>query len=108
MGRKSRRVKAQEEQVRRLEDWPADTPLRDRGVYLVVKHLGDLQEWLLRKVGEPCWRSSDGRIRRLRDMSTSHLYNCMALLDRQMMAGDRYTHTQYDQILRELDRRLRP
>ena len=47
-----------------------------RFLYWIVYQLGTLQAFILVVlIREPVWRSHDGRVRRLRDLSDAHLRN---------------------------------
>lgn len=61
--------------------------LRDHMLYRAAGVLGVLQESLLSAAGEPVWRSTDGRIVRIRDMSDSHLHNAIRMLQRAVDPG---------------------
>jgi len=50
-------------------------------LYWMVHQLGTIQAFILViMVKEPIWRSQDGRVSRLRDLSDNHLYNVHKLL----------------------------
>lgn len=56
----------------------------DRACYAVVRTLGLLQLCILRRlVREPCWKSADGTVRRMRDMRSGHIENCRRMLERE-------------------------
>jgi hypothetical protein len=55
--------------------------LYTRFLYWVVYQLGTIQAFILVvMVNEPIWRSHDGRVKRLKDLSDNHLYNVHRLL----------------------------
>lgn len=77
-----------------------------RFLYWVVYQLGSIQAFILVVlVQEPIWRSADGRIRRLRDLSNSHLRNAA----RYVMQSDipdpvAYIHLTTEQRRRDNER----
>lgn len=55
--------------------------LYTRFLYWIVRQLGSIQAFILViMVNEPIHRSQDGRVRRLKDLNDTHLYNIQKLL----------------------------
>ena len=60
----------------------------DRFWYWVVDVLAFLQAWvLMRRIKRPAWRSFDGRVTLVQDMSDRHLHNTIRLLERTQQVG---------------------
>lgn len=64
-------------------DW-SRVPRWTRFWYRVSNFLGFLQAIIHHRfIGEPVWRSSDGRITPIKDLEDSHLNNIVRMLQRQ-------------------------
>ncbi len=70
--------------LNRIAALPPNLSTRDKLLYRLVYLLGAIQEWLLRSaIGVSCWRSADGRVLRMVDMSDNHLGHTLRMLERR-------------------------
>lgn len=71
------------EKANREEEKPPGLSAWDQYWYQEVERLAAVQKHILTNIiHERCWRSSDGRVRRLRDIDTRHLFNIVNMLER--------------------------
>lgn len=101
MSKKNRRVSAEQERLNREMQYPENLSRRDKFLYDVVRTLGSVQAYILRElIREPVWRSTDGVVRRLRDLDGNHLTNIL-----NMLLRDGTQVNALRQVRAELDRR---
>ena len=82
MSRNNKRdaMATEEERANRKTPYPNNLSRRDKFWYNTVALLGTVQALILRHaVDEHIWRSTDGRVRRLKDLGEGHLDNILQL-----------------------------